>query len=107
MKITSAEFKQYSNKLSDDWYFDGDVEIPDSFIEGGASDDEILDISNGDVTLVYQGSDEYKVDTTIDLVTDFMKWRKSQTHSTIVIVVDKTREKIIRDYLKQNGVVVK
>jgi hypothetical protein len=104
VKISSSEFKQYSDQLSDDWYFDGDVEIPDSFIEGTASEDEILEIANGDVTLVYQGNDSSKEETTIDLVSNFTQWRKAQTHQTFAISVKKENITLIKKILKEHGV---
>jgi len=107
MKLTAVEVKEFSDHLSDDWYFDGDIEIPDGFIEGTASPEDILEIEKGDVTIVYQGNDTQKDYDPMDFVSEFVKWKKNKTHATLVVTTLKSNEKALRDLIKKNGGMIK
>lgn len=87
MKIKGAELREFMDsawpKPDDDWYWDHDIFDPLPDPEATYDTDEIGPIQ-------YQGSGDDPTDGTgYNLATLIKKWRKSRTHDTLIVSVQK------------------
>ena len=98
MKITRAEFDEFSNSLSDDWYFEGADDISD----GSTDPSDVFEIPKDAITICYQGKDHIPESQQFkDFVIEFQKWKKGIGFEFITLKIPKGKSNEIKNIVKE------
>jgi hypothetical protein len=111
VEITLAEFKAFSDQLSDDWYFDNDG-LSDEFWEGKFDPSEVITVGPDEIALCWQGSEPKSQDEHyIDFLPEYLKWKRGYGYAFVVLQVPEGMkseiETLVKDHLKAKGVEIK
>lgn len=107
IKTNGAELKAF---LRDDWskwssgnyYEDDEIEINGNLIDGRSDELDLKDVENSAQVKILSGT-VYDEDCNeiCSLETQFKRWKKRQTHETLVIEIPKDRVDALKNFVKQ------
>jgi hypothetical protein len=106
--ITLAEFKEFSDTVDENWYYEEEIIPLEFWDEPGKYDPaEKIRIDDGDIWICWQGDGDPPngIDAK-EFIAEYRKWKTGIDYKTLVIKVDKKDEKRIRELLKENKVKV-
>jgi hypothetical protein len=102
MKISMFEIEEFLKTLSDDWYIEDDGLLDDQYDgRGKLNGNNIINVGKNDIEIVWQGEQDCIGYRSRNFISEFRKWKKSQTCVYITLEIDKSRLDEVTELLKK------
>jgi hypothetical protein len=92
MKILMFEIEEFLKTLSEDWYIEDDGLLEGQYNEKGKliNGSNVINVAKNSIDICWQGEEDCFEDEYKDFLTEFNKWKKTQTCIYITLEIDKS-----------------